>query len=105
MNIQVTAGQQLGQIGNTGQSTGPHLHTSVHRRVDKTVPLETDFELADSRPLGYHNIRIASDPVSVNNLGASPSFHASHGPILPSNTLISAICVASMSSNVPPRSV
>ncbi len=90
MDIHVTSGQKLGEIGNTGQSSAPHLHTSVHRRVDKTVPLETDFELADSRPLGYHNIRIASDPVSVNNLGASPSFHASHGPIVPSNTLIDA---------------
>jgi hypothetical protein len=87
-NIMVTAGQVLGEIGNTGQSSEPHLHTSVHRRVDRSVPLETEFELADSRPLGYHNIRIASNATSLDALGGSPSFHASHGPILPSNTLI-----------------
>jgi hypothetical protein len=86
--ITVTAGQQIGQIGNTGQSSGPHMHLSIHRRADRTDPLETSFELADSRPLGFHNIRIASDPTSVDNLGGSPTFRRSDGPILPSHTLI-----------------
>lgn len=87
-DIHVTAGQQLGLTGNTGMSFGPHLHISVHRRTDRSVPLETGFELADSRPLGFHNVRIASHATSIDALGPSPSFRASHGPIFPSNTLI-----------------
>lgn len=88
MNIQVDAGEQIGETGNTGQSDGPHLHTSVHYRPDTTQPLDSSFETSDARPFNFHNIRIASHPTSVNSLGENPAFRAIHGRIPPSQTLI-----------------
>ena len=34
----VTVGQQVGQVGNTGQSTGPHLHLGIF--LDGTTPTD-----------------------------------------------------------------
>lgn len=88
LNIQVEAGQFIGEIGNTGQSSDPHLHISVHARPDPSQPLDTGFETADARPLNFHNIRIASHPNHINDLGANPTFRSMHGRIVPSQTLI-----------------
>ncbi len=34
----IEIGQQIGNIGSTGRSTGPHLHYEVHRNGDKINP-------------------------------------------------------------------
>ena len=35
---QIDIGQQIGNIGSTGRSTGPHLHYEVHRNGEKMNP-------------------------------------------------------------------
>ncbi len=35
---QISAGQQLGIVGSTGNSTGPHLHFEVWRNGDRINP-------------------------------------------------------------------
>jgi murein DD-endopeptidase MepM/ murein hydrolase activator NlpD len=35
---QIDIGQQIGNIGSTGRSTGPHLHYEVHRNGEKINP-------------------------------------------------------------------
>lgn len=35
---QIEIGQQIGNIGSTGRSTGPHLHYEVHRNGEKINP-------------------------------------------------------------------
>ena len=36
----VSAGQQVGVIGSTGNSSGPHLHLNVLRNGEAVDPLE-----------------------------------------------------------------
>ena len=35
---QIDIGQEIGNIGSTGHSTGPHLHYEVHRNGQKINP-------------------------------------------------------------------
>lgn len=86
-NILVTAGQKLGLSGNTGQSTAPHLHVSVHSRKDPTVPFDASFEGADSRPLAFRGVWFAADKTNLANIEFPPALHKLDGKILPSFAL------------------
>lgn len=88
--IPVTAGQLIGRVGNTGQSSGGHLHISIHRSPDAAEPLDTSFNSANGMPLGFHNVRIASHPDGIAAIGPAPTFRPIRGQIIPSHSLILA---------------
>lgn len=45
----VTAGQVVALSGNTGITTGPHLHYGIHKNDDKIDPIQyVSLEVADN---------------------------------------------------------
>ena len=47
---QVSVGQKIAAIGNSGNSTGPHVHFEVHDAADQTVNPETFLSSNGARP-------------------------------------------------------
>ena len=65
LSIPITAGTEIGQMGNTGRSTNAHLHLQV-----EGLP-SSDPEAG--LPINFLNIRTAADDTTINNLGGSPT--------------------------------
>lgn len=60
--VRVTQGQQIGEVGTTGRSTGPHLHYEVHIDGEKMDPLsiQTDSSgrtLSGEELLAFEKVR------------------------------------------------
>jgi murein DD-endopeptidase MepM/ murein hydrolase activator NlpD len=49
--VRVMQGQQIGEVGTTGRSTGPHLHYEVHINGEKVDPLSVQPETNASKAL------------------------------------------------------
>jgi hypothetical protein len=79
-SIPVTAGQLLGEMGNTGRSTNAHLHLQVEH-LPGTDPVS-------GSPINFLNIRALGDDTSVNNLGGTPTLRPLHGLALHRHSLI-----------------
>ena len=62
----VKRGQLIGYSGNTGQSTGPHLHYEVIHQGSKTDPI--DFFYSDVTPQEYRNYKSQSEEPGYSSL-------------------------------------
>ena len=50
----IKRGEIIGEVGNTGTSTGPHLHYEVHKNGKKIDPI--NFFFSDLTPDEYDEI-------------------------------------------------
>ncbi|TFI57620.1 M23 family metallopeptidase [Sphingomonas parva] len=68
----VAQGQQIGEVGTTGRSTGPHLHYEVHIDGEKVDPLSIKTEsgrtLSGSQLIAFERVR---DRIDVSRAAGS----------------------------------
>ena len=92
----VEQGERLGRSGNSGNSTGPHLHAAVFRKINAAcgpanalTELSMLFDEGPGRELRAgdwvasrsHRPRAAAQPLSADNVASSPAGNARAGTI------------------------
>jgi len=76
---EIAAGTPVGKVGNTGKSSGPHLHFEVKDPNGKKVDPKSVADLATNRSLS-----VTPSPRPSDDLGALMSFAPTTSPSMPS---------------------
>lgn len=84
LNQKVSAGTAIGKVGNTGMSTGPHLHITVIKNGEATDPIEY-LRYASTYVAPSNTYKIIDGPLTIR---ANPSTTStSYGTLENGNTV------------------